>query len=330
MNALPKEPRVWLLIDNRVGNKSQVLGVAEALGLPYEIKPIAYNSMAVLHNTLLGASFRMLTPTTRSHLCKPWPDIVIAAGRRTAPAARQIKRLSGGKTFLVQIMYPGSRGEGDFSLIAVPSHDGLPKAANRFEITGAPHSVTAKALDEAKRFWAPKFEHLPKPRVALIVGGSTKSVTFSPQMASQLGQQAAAFVRSVGGSLLVTTSRRSTAEATQALLSAIEGVPAHLFTWGDTGDNPYMGYLALADHIIVTGDSVSMCSEACATSRPVYIFTPKGLITPKHARLHAQLYAKGYAEPLDQRDSLDEWTHPPLNAATDIAAEIKKRLGEMP
>jgi len=327
MIADAKDPRVWLLIDNRAGNKSQVLGVAQALGLPYEVKDIAYNSMAVLHNTLLGASFKMLTPPTRSHLTKPWPDIVIGAGRRTAPAARHIKKLSGGKTKLVQIMYPGSRGEKDFSLIAVPSHDGLPKAPNRFEITGAPHGVTADALAAAKQVWAGKFDPLPKPHVALIIGGSTKSLTFTPDMAKQLGEQAASLASEAGGSLLITTSRRSTPQATQALMDAVGDVPAHVFKWGDEGDNPYMGYLALADYVIVTGDSVSMCTEACATSKPVYIFTPKGLISHKHARLHIDLYAKGYAEPLTQATSLDDWSHPPLNAALDIAAEIKQRLG---
>src|SRR2546430_3147380 len=32
------------------------------------------------------------------------------------------------------------------------------------------------------------------------------------------------------------------------------------------------GYLALADSIIVTGDSISMLTEACVTRKPVYIF----------------------------------------------------------
>ena len=319
-------PRVWLLIDDRAGNRSQVLGVARALGLPFIIKDLKYNVAAELPNYMLMASFSMLTQGSRVNLAAPWPDIVIAAGRRTAPVARRIKELSGGKAFLVQVMHPGSSGEGDFSLIAVPQHDGMGPADNRLAITGAPHGVTPEALAEAAIQWQGKFDHLPRPHVALIVGGDTKRKKFTPDMARELGERAAKLAGDAGGALLVTTSRRSTPEATQALLDAIAGVPANVFKWGDEGDNPYMAYLADADHVIVTGDSVSMCCEACAVGKPVYIFAPKKLTVHKHGKLHQDLYAKGYARPLESVDALEDWSHAPLNAADEVAAEIKRRL----
>lgn len=319
--------RVWLLIDDRAGNKSQVLGVARALGLPFEIKNIEYTAAAALPNYMLMSSFSMVTSQSRVNLAAPWPDVVIAAGRRTAPVARRIKELSGGKAFLVQIMHPGSAGEDEFSLIAVPRHDGMGPADNRFTMTGAPHGVTAQSLAEADQAWRGKFDHLPKPHVALIVGGDTKRKKFTPDMARDLGERAAKLANDVGGSLLVTTSRRSTPEATTALINAIGDTPANIFQWGDDGENPYMGYLAQADHIIVTGDSVSMCSEACAKGCPVYIFAPKKLTAHKHAKLHKDLYAKGLARPLEEADNLEAWTHEPLNAANEIAVELRKRLG---
>jgi mitochondrial fission protein ELM1 len=45
-----------------------------------------------------------------------------------------------------------------------------------------------------------------------------------------------------------------------------------LFFWESGEVNPYLGLLALADAIVVTSDSVSMVSEACATGRPVHVF----------------------------------------------------------
>jgi len=325
-NARTKR-QVWLLIDDRAGNRSQVLGVARALGLPFEIKNIDYTAAAALPNYMLMASFSMLTQSCRVNLASPWPDIVIAAGRRTAPVARRIKELSKGKAFLVQIMHPGSTGEDDFSLIAVPRHDGMGEAENRFTMTGAPHGVTAESLAEAQQTWGGKFDHLPSPRVALIVGGDTKRKKFTADMARDLGTRAAKLVGEAGGSLLVTTSRRSTPEATAALIDALGDVPANVFQWGDEGDNPYMAYLAQADHIIVTGDSVSMCSEACATGRPVYIFAPKKMISHKHAKLHQDLFAQGFARPFDDAQTLEPWSHEPLNAAYEVANELRKRLG---
>lgn len=320
-------PNVWLLIDDRAGNRSQVMGVARALGLRYQIQELEYTAAGALPNLALGASFHGLTKNSRINLCPPWPDLVIAAGRRTAPPARYIKEKSKGETFLCQIMYPGETGIEDFDLVAVPRHDNLPKQDNFLPITGAPHQVTPERLAEAAGEWSERLSPLPSPRIALIVGGSTKRRKFTPELARQLGEKAAAMARDAGGSLMVTTSRRTEPEAAEALVAALEGVPSHVFRWGDEGDNPYFGYLAMADAVIVTGDSVSMCTEACAVPKPVYIWAPRKLTVHKHAQLHKDLFAQGYARPLDEAAALEPWEHDPLNAATEIAAEIKKRLG---
>jgi hypothetical protein len=58
----------------------------------------------------------------------------------------------------------------------------------------------------------------------------------------------------------------------EALDRAIE-VPHRFYRWRPSDpENPYLGYLALADRFIVTADSLSMLAEACATSRPVFMF----------------------------------------------------------
>lgn len=316
-------PDIWVLIDDRAGNASQCLGVAEAVGLPFTRKDIAYGPLGGLPNALLGATTRGLSGRAKSAVVPPWPDMVIAAGRRTGPIARHIKRQSGGRTRLVQIMDPGPGGIDDFDLLAVPRHDGLPDRANLLQITGAPHRVTAARLKAEGERWRATLGRLPQPRVALIVGGSTRKRPFTPKMARNLGRMVSAMMREVGGSLMITTSRR-TGKAGDDLLNEI-GLPAHVYRWGDAGENPYFGYLALADGVVVTGESVSMCSEACATTGPVFIFAPSALIAAKHAALHHELFDRGLARPLT--GSFDSWTHPPLNAADQVADEIRRRFG---
>lgn len=122
---------------------------------------------------------------------------------------------------------------------------------------------------------------------------------------------------------MISTSRRTGRAAEEALLQEIT-VPNTIFRWGQEGANPYRGYLALADAIVVTGDSVSMCSEVCATEAPVYIYAPTALTTEKHARLHRLLYHNGYARPLSGDWSM--WTHPRLNSANKVAEAIRSRL----
>ncbi|MBI3445578.1 MAG: mitochondrial fission ELM1 family protein [Magnetospirillum sp.] len=323
MNTKTDAAEIWVLADDRAGNVSQCLGVAEALGLPYVVKTIRYDSLARLPNVLRGAGLLGVTAESRAGLGAPWPKLVIAAGRRTAPIARWIKRQCGAK--LVQIMDPGFPGRDDFDLIVSPSHDCPKPSANVLEVLGAPHRVTEARLAAEAETWRPAFAALPRPFVAVIVGGATKNRPFSAEMARDLGASAASLGKAAGGSLLLTTSRRTGAEQERVLAECLpEPRWLHLFSQG--GDNPYFGFLALADAIIVTGDSVSMCCEACASPAPVCIWSPEGWVAAKHARLHAQLYRAGLARPLDGVTSLAGWERPRLNAALDVARAIRERL----
>ncbi len=325
-----RKPLIWVLLDDRAGNRSQCLGVAKLLGLDYEVRELEYTAMAALPNFLKGATFTGLTRQSANNLHAPWPDLVIAAGRRTASIARAIKRHSKGCAHLVQIMHPGQSGLADFDIVCVPRHD-KPRPARHGEtnilyMTGAPHGITPDVIDAAALTWGDKFAHLPRPRIAVFVGGSTRRKEFTVEMGRTFGQLVDGMARDAGGSLLITTSRRS-GVAGQAVVAEIS-VPHMAYHWGDGGDNPYLGYLAVADAIVVTGDSVSMCSEACATNVPVYIFAPKGFVTDKHDRLHQFLYDQGYARALE--GAFVQWNHPALNAAGTIAEAIRNRYGFTP
>ncbi len=330
MNAIAPQPLIWVLADDRPGNRSQSLGIAKVLGLAYETKEIAYGPLVRLPNAILGASFLGLIGAARRCLAPPWPDLVIAAGRRSAAAARKIKRLGLGRTRLVHVMHPGA-GADDFDLIAQPAHDARALAENTLIIPAAPHGVTPDVLAAAKAEWAAAFADLPRPLVVLMVGGSTRRREFGPRMAAEVTELAAGMAARKGGSLLVSTSRRveeSEDPATMpALLGALDRVPHFLYRWGDTAGNPYLGYLAHADAVVVTGDSVSMCTEACARPGPVYIYAPNPLITPKHRRFHDFLFGAGYARPLRAETAWDDWSHPRLNPAEDVARAIRDLMG---
>ncbi len=323
MNATA--PNVWILADDRPGNRGQCLGVAEVLGFPFVVKEIRYGLFGALPNALLGASFFGLTGESRRELIPPWPDIVIGAGRRLAPVARKIKRLSGGRTFAVQIMNPGRFGSGDIDLIAVPRHD-LPRSGkNILTITGSPHRVRPDTLAEAAGAWQSRLVHLPRPWIAAMIGGSAKGRALTGAPIEDLAGRLDAFARRAGGSLLITSSRRTDPQAMDALLARIT-VPHYGHRWDKHSENPYLGFLALADAVVVTGDSMSMCSEACASGAPAYIFARDEFVTAKYARLHRELYDLGFARPLNDTATVGRDGRAGLNAAVAIAAEIKKRL----
>ena len=155
-----------------------------------------------------------------------------------------------------------------------------------------------------------------------MIGGSTRRKTFTSAMAQDLCHRGNTVAADLNGALLVSTSRR-TGDIVDTISEELNA-SAMLHRWDSDDENPYVGYLALADAIIVTGESVSMCSEACATGKPVYIFAPHDLITPKHGRLHQTLYDGGYAKPFDGAIDL-AWKPNTLNVADDIASEIRSR-----
>jgi mitochondrial fission protein ELM1 len=310
-----------VLADPRAGTAAQALGLAERLGLPFAIKRLGWTALSRLPNLLPGGSLVGLTPEAKASLAPPWPRLVIAAGRRAAPVALWLKRRAGAR--LVHVMRPGV-APGRFDLLVIPRHDRAERAANVIEVIGAPHRVTEAKLAEAANALGPRVAHLPRPRVALLVGGPVRAEGLPPALARDLATRVAALALAAGGSVLATTSRRTGAAAEEALAEGLGAVPHLLHRFGCGGDNnPYLGFLGLADAIVVTGDSVSMLSEACATAAPVFFWSPPGLAGPRHARLHASLVAAGLAAPVG--DTLEGEARERLDEAGRVAAEIRAR-----
>ncbi len=264
-------PRVWVLAGPRAGDRSQLLGLADALGWPYEIKNLEYNRWHMLPNWLLGASASTLDRSRSSVLAAPWPDLIIDGGKRSVPIARWLRTQSGDRARWVHVGRPWAR-IALFDLLAAAPQYRLPPRPNLLQLAAPLHRVTPDRLAEAAATWRDRLRHLPRPWHALLVGGHSPPYRIDAAAACRLAEAANAAVRESGGSLLVTTSARTGPEAAESLLRALT-VPCYLHRWqaGDK-DNPYMAFLALADSFIVSGDSASMLAEACATGKPVAMF----------------------------------------------------------
>ena len=316
-------PEIWVLTDGRPGHDHQALGVAEALGWPFAIRRIAYGPLARLPNLLLGRSTCGLTRGARSALAAPWPDLVIGAGRRTAPLARWLKRRNPG-AFLVQLMWPGSAR--DLDLIAVPEHDRIADRPGMMRTLGTPSRVTPPRLATAAARLAPRLARLPRPRIVCLVGGGRRCMPFTPDDAAALARRAGRLAQSRGGSLLVVTSRRSARACEDALARSLEE-PHLLLRYGrgdDLCEEPYLAMLGSADAVVVTADSASMCSEACATGRPVFLDRAQSAGPGKLTTLHRRLEQLGYLRPLGA-----PWPTalpPPLDPAATVAAAIRRLL----
>ena len=303
------QPSVWVLADPRAGTAAQALGIAERLGLPFRTVELRWGPWARL--PIAWPSLAGLTAEVRGGLRPPWPSLTLSAGRRSAPVARWLRR-HGARA--VHCMRPGF-GAADLDLLVVGAHDQPRPAPNLMEILGACPRMTPGRLAAARADWA-GLAALPSPRVALLVGGPVRSEGMRPEVAAAIGRQVAA----MAGSVLATTSRRTGVAATEALSSVLADRPHRLFRWGEAGSNPYAGFLAWADAVVVTGDSVSMLSEALATSVPVFIADPGGL-GPRHRRLRESLVAAGQARMLGE----GMFERVPLDESARVAAAILAR-----
>jgi mitochondrial fission protein ELM1 len=264
-------PRVWAVMCYRAGENSQIRALADALGWPYEEKRLHYRWWGYLADVWRGTKLAGIDRRRSSPLQAPWPDLIVSAAMRNEPVCRWIRRASGGRARYVHLGKPWAAVSSFDLVITVPEYP-VPDRPNVLRNSFSLHAVNDDRLAAEARTWAPRLAHLPRPYVAVLVGGYSGRYAFDQEKAERLGREASALVRGQGGSLLVTTSGRTSPAAASALERAID-VPCEMFRWTrDAADNPFFGYLALADAIVVTCESATMLAEACATRKPVHIF----------------------------------------------------------
>jgi len=275
-------PQVWVLLGHHEGDNRQLLALAEALGWPYQTRRLAIHKQRIAPPWLLGASLWWLDRRRSEPLMAPWPDLVLASGRRAAPVARWICHRSGASTRLVHMGRPQSPLRAFDLVVTTPQYQ-LPARENVLHNL-LPLSRPLLALTaEMISAWHQRLDSLPRPWVALLIGGNSATSMLDDRTARQLRAHAEALARRRGGSLLVATSPRTPAPAADILL-ADSPLPGLRYRWRpDDPDNPYPAFVELADEFIVTGDSASMIADACASGRPVrYAVLPR---PPRRRRL---------------------------------------------
>jgi uncharacterized protein len=261
---------LWILTHRRIGDLEQMRSLASALEVPASEKTIAF------HSARLAVSLPFLSPWMIDHgrsaaLDPPWPDLVLVAEGALGNIALEIGRKSGGRTKVVCLGRPRGRMR-EFDLIITTPQYRLPPAANILELKLPLHRLDRHHMEQAAAALEPKLSPLPRPWIALLVGGTSAPDVLDSAAAQDLARKALAYAKESGGSLLVVTSPRTGRNAEAALAAAVNG-KARCSFWSQRGtQNPYPGYLALADRFIVTSDSVSMITEAILTQKPVAIY----------------------------------------------------------
>ncbi|ESQ75481.1 nucleoside-diphosphate sugar epimerase [Asticcacaulis sp. AC402] len=309
---------IWAVSDGRAGIENQVLGLAEAVARVIAariiVKRILYEPAFDRWPTVLKLWPDRMLAADSDRIEAPYPDIWIAAGRATLPFSLRMKTRSDGKTLVVQLQDPKEKLSA-FDLVIAPEHDEV-RGENVLSLLGSTNRITPERLTAEAAGWQ-DLAALRPPRVAVLVGGKSKTHDLTPARARSM---AAAIRQAVGsGSLLMTLSRRTPDDARAVFHDVLGDLPG--FIYDGQGGNPYFAVLDAAEHILVTEDSVNMATEAAVTGKPVYRLAMDRLRAEgKFARFHDALEHRGIVRPFE--GTLKTWTYTPLNETARAAAKV--------
>lgn len=316
-------PLVWVLSDGTAGMVSQSLALARAMDLSYFDVRIFASPIYRLFPQMGRWLGMPISPRRNDRrIGPPWPDILITTGKRTTGASLAVRRLSGGKTKIVQIQDPRIN-PAHFDVMVIPQHDALASK-------GLPHIITStgslnrltmtEIAQEAKALYK-SYKRIKGGKTAVIIGGSNRRYQASQADFEAFGDKLVEFAKTHDRHLILIGSRRTPKKALAALSARLGRVPHHI--WDGKTPNPYPGILGLVDDIIVTSDSVNMTSEVCLTGKPVYVAELQSE-TGRIAAFQELMKARGHTKPLG-----DVFDNPPeiLDETGKIAAQVKAALG---
>ncbi len=306
------EVRACVLSEPYAGLQAQALGLAEAAGLAPEVMELHPRRP---WNWLPAA--RWPAPLRAVGMDSPPAELLFTAGG-TAGAVGAALRRQGAR--VVQVQNP-RMALNKFDLVVANAHDGI-AGPNVIVTRTALHRATPARLRAAAAVWRPRFAHLPRPLVAVLVGGSNGRFRLEKAEGAILAADLAQMMVKDQPGMAITPSRRTSPAVREILERTLR--PLGAWVWDMEGENPYFGLLACADAIVVTVDSISMMSEAAATRAPVFYAELPGRSRRIRAFMEG-LQREERVRPFAGR--LITWPVRPIDDTAMAGAEVARRLG---
>jgi uncharacterized protein len=261
---------IWVLLTHALGDNDQSLALAEALGRPFRSIRLDWPASSRARDRtnlteLLRAGMRGRILRDSIGLRAPWPRLVICSGRRADDVAFWIKRQSRGRSKVVTI----GRAHGalaNYDLVVASPQYLLPERANVIHL---PIPITRVRREIGPR--APAAQAMgPKPWFTLLLGGRVDQFVACEAALKQAALRAQLAAERSGGTVIVSTSRRTPPWLLAAVEGELESPTVYRWTRGGA-DNPYAMLLQGSAAIFVTGDSASMMLDACQSGTPTYL-----------------------------------------------------------
>ncbi|MFV0474703.1 MAG: ELM1/GtrOC1 family putative glycosyltransferase [Pikeienuella sp.] len=254
----PGDAPVWLLLGRGAGDNAQIEALAGAAGAPARAFRLSHNLLREAPNALLGGT--LATLRADPGFAPPWPALVIGAGRRNAPVGRWIARASGGRARLVWIGRPRAPLDW-FDLALTTPQYGMAAGVNVMRLS-LPFDAGIAPAPGPRRFLA-------------ALGGPSWSASLGPDFIRRFARAAREEAGRAGLPLSLATSPRTPAGAGAILRDALgDGAEIHDWRAQAGAANPYRDWLREAGGVLVSGDSVSLISDAVGSGAPVAVLAP--------------------------------------------------------
>ncbi len=221
--------------------------------------------------------------------------LFLSAGSGAAPFTLALARALGGMS--CTLMTPSALGTDPFDFAVVPEHDAPAEAPNVFVTLGAPNGIFPDELERKGWELAQKYPPGPgeKERWSILIGGDDANYSISPRWIRSCIPLLLKAAKKRRADLYITTSRRTSSSAEEALKEATEGNPSVRMLLLASRDpfNPVPGMLGLSQRVFVTEDSISMISESVTAGKEVFLLRTE---TPKALRLRLQKLTENLVE----------------------------------
>ncbi|MFH1858160.1 MAG: ELM1/GtrOC1 family putative glycosyltransferase [Candidatus Omnitrophota bacterium] len=290
---------VALLSDGKAGHLNQSLGVASALEqvLRQNGKTVASQDKleirykrswrrAVITFLSLQSNRRCrgclkcvrwaLTPESYESLIRARYDFIVSTGSGLAPLNRILSKDHGARSIVV--MDPVLPGAAFFDLAVIPEHDRPKPASNIVTTSGAPHCLTDEVVQREGARLLERIGRPATPFLGLLVGGDTEEFRWIPESFSKVLEKVKAETRARGFQMLVTSSRRTSQNLESLLEKALKGDPlCRLLVLANrmNVEGIVPAILGISKLVLVTGESISMVSEAASVAERVIVLLPE-------------------------------------------------------
>ncbi len=262
----------------------------------------AGKDLRFLRNERLFSFF--LTSESYLALLSHKPDYTVSCGSKGGRVNFIYARSNEAKS--IHILKGGTVGKNSFDLSIIPQHD---KSAGRFArrcvvTKAALNLITPEYLKAQEQALLARYPHLKNEKrlkIGVLLGGPTKGVAYDGAMIEGLVGQLKKAAKQWNAVILITTSRRTPLDVDVRVAALLQDIaPCGLCVIANQQNIPEAvgGILALSDIVVVSGESISMVSEALASGKKIIVFSPRGAPGPspqnKYDRFAVALSEQGY------------------------------------